>query len=429
MNSTAKIQRHLEEKRKLPNGLPAPLSNATRQAGWRWARLEEVCKQDRQIVESFSDEAGRLTYLSLEHIEAETGRILRVPTEQVNDEGKSTTFYFDERHVLYGKLRPYLNKVALPNTQGRCTTEMIPLIPLDNTNREYLAWLLRRRETIDFAMQGRTGSRMPRADMGNLLKLSIPIPSLLEQQRISGVLREQMAAVEKARAAAQARLKAIKALPAAFLRQVFPQPGQPLPDGWRWVKLGDVCELNPRRPFIDRKDSDPTSFIPMEAVDAISGSVSDLRIRPYGEIKKGYTYFADGDVLFAKITPCMQNGKHAIAKSLINGLGFGTTEFHVLRPGKGIISELIWFFVRQPDLLIEATEHFTGAVGQQRLPKVYLANLPIPIPPWPEQRRIAGVLKKQMAATAKAREAAEAELGTINALPAALLHRAFAGEL
>ena len=168
----------------------------------------------------------------------------------------------------------------------------------------------------------------------------------------------------------------------------------------------------------------------MEAVDAISGMVSDLRVRPYGEVKKGYTYFAEGDVLFAKITtPCMQNGKHVIAKGLIGGIGFGTTEFHVLRPSDSIISELIWFFVRQPSILIEATEHFTGAVGQQRLPENHLANLEIPLPPLPEQRRIAGVLKEQMAAVEKARSAAEEELNTINALPAAILRRVFEGGL
>jgi type I restriction enzyme S subunit len=198
-----------------------------------------------------------------------------------------------------------------------------------------------------------------------------------------------------------------------------------LPDGWRWVKLGEVCELNPRRPLIDRKDSNPTSFIPMEAVDALSGVISDLRVRPYGEVKKGYTYFAEGDVLFAKITPCMQNGKHAIAVGLIDGIGFSTTEFHVLRISKDIISELIWFFVRQPGVLIEATEHFTGAVGQQRLPQGYLANLEIPLPPLPEQQRIAGVLRERMAAVEKARTAAQARLAAVKALPASFLRQVF----
>ncbi len=198
-----------------------------------------------------------------------------------------------------------------------------------------------------------------------------------------------------------------------------------LPAGWRWVRLGEVCEVNPRRPLIERQDNEPTSFIPMEAIDAVSGRVIDLRTRPFGEIKKGYTYFSDGDALFAKITPCMQNGKHAIAEGLIGGIGFGTTEFHVLRPIEKICSEWIHFFVRQPTFLLEAMEHFTGAVGQQRLPQDYLSRHEIPLPPLLEQQRIAGVLKEQMAAVEKARAAAQARLEAVKALPAAYLGQVF----
>ncbi|MDP2895065.1 MAG: restriction endonuclease subunit S [bacterium] len=189
--------------------------------GWRWVKLGEVCEQDRRIVEPNTVEADWLTYYSLEHIESETGRILKAPIEQVEDVGKSTTFRFDECHVLYGKLRPYLNKVALPDAPGRCTTEMIPLICSNEIDRVFLAWVLRRGETVQFAMQGKTGSRMPRADMDSLPTLEIPLPPLSEQRRIAGVLKEQVAAVEKARAAAEAELETINALPAALLRRAF----------------------------------------------------------------------------------------------------------------------------------------------------------------------------------------------------------------
>jgi len=190
-------------------------------AGWRWVKLGEVCKQDRQIVEPNTAEADSLTYYSLEHIESETGRILKASIELIAEAGKSTTFRFDERHVLYGKLRPYLNKVVLPDSLGRCTTEMIPLLCSNDIDRVFLAWVLRRHETVEFAMEGKTGSRMPRADIVNLLTLEIPLPPLAEQRRIAGGLREQMAAVEKARAAAEAELKMINALPAALLRRAF----------------------------------------------------------------------------------------------------------------------------------------------------------------------------------------------------------------
>lgn len=203
-----------------------------------------------------------------------------------------------------------------------------------------------------------------------------------------------------------------------------------LPKGWRTVALGDVCEINPSRPAdLSRADDEPTSFVPMDAVDAISGTISKPLLRQFGGIKKGYTCFAEGDVLFAKITPCMQNGKHAIARGLTDGIGFGTTEFHVLRPTDSVLAEWIHFFVRQPEFLLKATEHFTGAVGQQRLPPGYLQDYPIPLPPLPEQKRIVATLREQMAAVEKARAAAQARLEAAKALPAAYLRHVFEADL
>jgi len=157
----------------------------------------------------------------------------------------------------------------------------------------------------------------------------------------------------------------------------------------------------------------------------LSGTVIEQRTKPFSEIKKGYTWFSEEDVLFAKITPCMQNGKIAIARGLQGGFGFGTTEFHVLRPKEGIIPEIIWHYLRQPQFLDKATDHFTGAVGQQRLPADYLANLEMPLPSLPEQKRIATILKEQMAAVEKARVAAEARLEAASALVESYYREAF----
>jgi type I restriction enzyme S subunit len=163
----------------------------------------------------------------------------------------------------------------------------------------------------------------------------------------------------------------------------------------------------------------------MPAVDDRKGVIQDPEVRPYREVKKGYTYFASGDVLFAKITPCMQNGKQAIARELVDGIGFGSTEFHVIRPRSEICPEWIHFFIRQPHVLRDATFHFTGAVGQQRVPESFLANLEMPLPPLAEQERIAAILKKQMTAVERAWGAARAQREIARALPAACLREAF----
>jgi type I restriction enzyme S subunit len=260
-----------------------------------------------------------------------------------------------------------------------------------------------------------------------LLSLVLPLPPLPEQRRIAGILNGQMQEVEKARKATEAQLEAARALPAAYLREVFDSEGA---KKWPRRKLGEVCELNPSRPAGFSRSADaPTTFVPMPAVDDRTGTIAWPEVRPYGKVKKGYTYFGEGDVLFAKITPCMQNGKHAIARGLTEGIGFGSTEFHVLRAGPGVTPEWIRFYIRQPWLLREATRHFTGAVGQQRVPEEFLAGLELPLPSLPEQKRIAGILNEQMAELDKQRAVLEAQWATINKLPAALLRKAFAGEV
>ena len=100
-------------------------------------------------------------------------------------------------------------------------------------------------------------------------------------------------------------------------------------------KLGDCCQINPRRPSVSISDSDLVSFVPMPAVNE-DGYIDGATNEEYGKVKKGFTYFENNDVLFAKITPCMENGKGAIAEALTNGIGMGSTEFHVLRPIDGI---------------------------------------------------------------------------------------------
>jgi type I restriction enzyme S subunit len=163
----------------------------------------------------------------------------------------------------------------------------------------------------------------------------------------------------------------------------------------------------------------------MPAVDEVRGCIARPEVRLFIEIQKGYTYFAEGDVLFAKITPCMQNGKHAVAHDLIDGIGFGSTEFHVIRPLGEIQSSWIHLFIRQPYVLQNAIANFTGAVGQQRVPEGFLSDLNIPIPPLIEQKRITAILNEQMAAVEQARTAAEKQREAAKVLPAAYLRRVF----
>ncbi len=159
------------------------------------------------------------------------------------------------------------------------------------------------------------------------------------------------------------------------------------------VFLSDVCEINPR---MDSGISDDAecSFVPMEHVDDISGTIAKTGIRLVGDVKKGYTFFKNDDVIFAKITPCMENGKCAIGRNLKNGIAFGSTEFHVVRAKEGIIPEWVYYYLRQEHVRQSATHWFRGTAGQQRVPATFLEELKIPLPPLDEQKRIASLLAR-----------------------------------
>lgn len=160
-----------------------------------------------------------------------------------------------------------------------------------------------------------------------------------------------------------------------------------IPKHWQVKKLGEICEINPKTEISEISDMDNVSFIPMSCVEAEKNKFTTIDSQ-YKVVKKGYTKFKDNDVLFAKITPCMENGKICIVNDLKFGFGFGSTEFHVLRPNIYTLSKYTYFFVSQACFRKRAEKFMTGAVGQRRVPAKYLVDLEIPLPSLDEQNLI-----------------------------------------
>ena len=161
-----------------------------------------------------------------------------------------------------------------------------------------------------------------------------------------------------------------------------------------YQQFEDVCILNPSKSELVNFDENmEVSFVPMKAVDSVEGIIKTPEIRHLTEVKKGYTYFRENDVIFAKITPCMENGKSAICKNLKNKLGFGSTEFHVLRPKDIVLSEWIYYFVRQNKFRKHAEKVMSGSAGQQRVPISFIQSYKIPIPSIKIQKKILEEIK------------------------------------
>ena len=207
------------------------------------------------------------------------------------------------------------------------------------------------------------------------------------------------------------------------------EPQANLPNSWKLTDLCEVAELNPRLDKSAHTDNPMVSFVPMPRVEAGTGAIDVGQTRSLEEVKKGYTPFREGDVLFAKITPCMENGKMAVVPPLKNGLGFGSTEFHVLRPYCEISAQYIYFFVSSESFRRDAGHNMTGAVGQRRVPTPYLADQSIPVPPAREQRRIVAKIEELFSELDKGVESLKTARAKLNVYRQAVLKHAFEGKL
>lgn len=201
------------------------------------------------------------------------------------------------------------------------------------------------------------------------------------------------------------------------------------PTGWTMVRLSDIVSINPS--LTAHLDDDlEVSFVPMKAVEAMSGRVDLSETRRAREVRKGYTSFYSGDVLWAKITPCMENGKVAVIRNLKNDVGFGSTEFHVLRPfARGVTAEWLFFFLTQQSVRQDARKHMTGSAGQLRVPTAYLADLIVPLPPRVEQRAIVVKIEALFSELDKGIEQLQTIKQQLKQYRQAVLKAAFEGKL
>ena len=202
-----------------------------------------------------------------------------------------------------------------------------------------------------------------------------------------------------------------------------------LPRGGAEVTLDQVSLINPPGAATAVPDHEHVTFVPMAAVEALSGRMRTDTMRPFGEVKKGFTRFRDGDVLFAKITPCMENGKIAVACGLRGGVGCGSTEFHVLRPQHAADADYLRYFLVRSAYRRDAQRNMQGAVGQQRVPTDYLRDSVIPLPPKAEQQRIVSRIEELFSEIDEGERALERVGQLVERYRQSVLNAAVTGEL
>ena len=333
-------------------------------------RLGDIAKESR---ETFKGDKTDVPIVGLEHLISQE---LRFTDYEVNTDNTFTKS-FRKGQILFGRRRAYLKKAAIAEIDGVCSGDItvIEAIP-GKVDSQLLPFIIQNDRLFDFAVSRSAGGLSPRVKWEHLADYELELPSIEEQR----VLADKLWAAYELK---EAYKKMIAATDEMVKSQFIEMFGNPLSQEQKYPmrKLSECCIINPRRTSVCLKDSDYVSFVPMPSVSE-NGTLQDVMDEEYGKVKKGFTYFENNDVLFAKITPCMENGKGAIAHSLTNGIGMGSTEFHILRPIKGL-SNPYWLLclTRMPIFRKLAEKNMTGTGGQKRVGAAFLENFMIGLPP------------------------------------------------
>lgn len=330
-------------------------------------------------------------YVAGDHMDSEDLTIHRKGCFTTDDVGPAFIRVFKPGQILYGSRRTYLKKIAVADFEGVCanTTFVFETKDPHAFEQRLLPFIMLSKDFTTWSIAKSKGSTNPYVLFSDLADFEFELPPLEEQK----VLVDKLWAAYRLKEAYKKLLVATDEMVKSQFIEMF---GNPLSLNQKneLKRLGECCILNSRRPNIALCDTDKVSFIPMPAVSE-DGYLVDMTDEEYGKVKKGFTYFENNDVLFAKITPCMENGKGAIVHGLTNGIGMGSTEFHVLRPINGISSPY-WLLAltRMPIFRERAAKNMSGTGGQKRVSASYLDHFMVGLPAMEEQRRFEAIYRQ-----------------------------------
>jgi type I restriction enzyme S subunit len=270
--------------------------------------------------------------------------------------------------------------------------------------------------------------KYPSLNLPVIGSIEIPLPPLLEQQRVVKILDETFEKIETIKENAKKSLQNSKELFESYSQSVFDNPGK----NWERGKIIDVFQIKPpkREAKEKLKDNDLVSFVPMEDLEKFSKEFVCVKERKLKDVSGSYTYFADEDVLLAKITPCFENGKLGIAKNLKNGIGFGSSEYIVFRSNGRVAPDYLYYFLARDKFRKEGAKRMSGAVGHKRVSKEFIEESILLFPKsLSEQKSIVAKLDSLSAETKKLETIYKQKLADLEELKKSILKKAFSGEL
>ena len=429
-----KLQNALVPKEEQPYKIPN---------NWCWVRLGNITqiKGGKRIPKGTSLLKENTGYKYIRVTDMKNGTVLNDDIHYISkDIYNKISNYTISKNDIYITCAGTIGRVGIIPVEfdGANLTENADKIIIKHINKNLLVKVLSSYIVQKQIQEVITTGCQPKLAIKKIEQLKIPLPPINEQQRIVERIESLFVKLDRAKELIENTLAQFEQNKMAILHKAF--IGE-LTAKWRkennidlssWENgiLMDFCKINPKKINTKEFDDDMiVSFIPMPCVSDIWGKIIKKELRKLGEVKKGYTNFCEGDVLFAKITPCMENGKSAIVDKLENDIGFGSTEFYVLRCDENKLNnKYLHYFVRQKTFRDEAKGEMTGAVGQQRVPKTFLENYKMKVPTIEEQQEIVNILDKLLAKYNKIKNL-EQQLEKIELLKKAILAKAFRGEL
>jgi len=400
-------------------------------AEWKRVRLDELTEVDSPITYGVVKPGDPGDVLFIRGGDLAGGRVLnkqlRTITRKVSTQYRRTLLRGGELLIcLVGQ--PGQVAVAPAALAGANIARQVGLIRLrSEVDAEFIRYFLQSPDGQASLGTYTGGSVQQVINLGDLRTVNVPFPPLSEQQRIVDILDNAFDGIATAKAIAEKNLQNARALFESHLQSVFNGHG----DGWVKKRLGEVCQIKPPKAEARRRfsNTDLVSFVPMEDLGIDLKTFVPTQAKPFAEVSGSYTYFAEGDVLLAKITPCFENGKLGVAANLTNGIGFGSSEYIVFRPYPSVNKEWLYYFLLRDAFRKEGAKRMSGAVGHKRVPKEFIDEYPIPVPPLPEQQHIVEQLDSFSAETQRLESIYQQKLATLDELKKSLLHQAFIGAL
>lgn len=331
---------------------------------WPEFQFSEIAEQISERIDPAESDAE--VYVGLEHIEPNS---IHIKEYGKPSDVKGTKLKVYKGDIIFGKRRAYQRKAAIANFDGICSAHAMVLrakpkimIP------ELFPFFLHSDAFMNRAIDISEGSLSPTIKWKILAKQKFTIPPLDEQKKLADLLWAGDELVHK-------YIQEFNNI--LIYKNKYFRENYQLDNSNKKDKVSSLFELNPSKEKLSNDQI--VSFISMEDVTE-DGKIENKTDRKYEEVSTGYKSFTDGDILFAKITPCMENGKGAIASDLTNGCGFGSTEFHILRPINDFDRSYIYHLSQAPFFRLLAEKQMTGSAGQKRVPSDFLLNFKLNLP-------------------------------------------------